>query len=81
MFETLQLRLKFKPMKVVLDIQDRKAAFVMNLLKRLPYVKAKALSPFQDKVLEDMKEAVEQMHLVRTGKLTARDAEDLFDEL
>ncbi|MCF0051382.1 hypothetical protein LXM25_15025 [Dyadobacter sp. LJ53] len=68
-------------MKVLLDIKDNKAAFVMSLLQRLPFVKAKPLSPFQSKVLEDMTEAVEQMHLVKTGKLSARDAEDLFDEL
>lgn len=81
MFETIRLRLKFSNMKVLLDIKDEKAAFVMGLLQRLPFVKARPLSPFQSKVVEDVKEAVEQMRLVKAGKLSARDAEDLFDEL
>ncbi|MCE7067538.1 hypothetical protein [Dyadobacter sp. CY326] len=68
-------------MKVLLDIKDNKAAFVMGLLQRLPFVKAKPLSAFQGKVLEDMKEAVEQIQLIKKGKLTAGDAEDLFNEL
>jgi hypothetical protein len=44
-------------MKVILDIQDNKAAFVIGLLQRLPFVKTKPLSPFQAKVLDDMKQA------------------------
>jgi hypothetical protein len=81
MFETIRLRPKFNDMKVLLDIKDHKAAFVMGLLQRLPYVRVKTLSPFQDKVLADVREAVEQMNLVKEGKLAARDAEDLFGEL
>ena len=33
------------------------------------------------KILGDLKRAVEEMHLVKNGKLIARNAEDLFDEL
>jgi hypothetical protein len=34
-------------MKVLLDIKDNKAGFVMELLKNLPFVKAKTLTPLQ----------------------------------
>ncbi|MCE7073584.1 MULTISPECIES: hypothetical protein [Dyadobacter] len=68
-------------MKVLLDIKDEKATFVMSLLQRLPFVKTRPLSPFQSNVIEDMKEAVEQLNLVKAGKMPARDAEDLFNEL
>ena len=81
MFETIRLRFNFKNMKVLLDINDNKAVFVMGLLQRLPYVKAKKLSAFQGKVLEDMKEAVEQIQLIKSENLSARDAEDVFNEL
>ncbi|MEO6281968.1 MAG: hypothetical protein ABIN80_20265 [Dyadobacter sp.] len=38
----------------------------------------KPLSPFQVKVLDDMKEAVGQMHQIKKGALQARDAEAIF---
>lgn len=68
-------------MKVLLDIKDTKAEFVMELLKSLPFVKTKPLTPYKATVLEGIKEAVEEMKLVKAGKLKARNAEDLFDEL
>lgn len=68
-------------MRVLLDIKDNKAPFVMELLKSFSFVKTKPLTPFKAKVLEDVKDAVEEMKLIKTGKLKARNAEDLFDEL
>jgi len=68
-------------MKVLLDIKDEKAHFVMELLQNFSFVKAKTLTPYKAKVLEDVKEAVEEMKLVKAGKLQARNPEDLFDEL
>ncbi|HZY40014.1 MAG TPA: hypothetical protein VFE53_25350 [Mucilaginibacter sp.] len=68
-------------MKVLLDIKDNKAHHLMEVLKGLSYVKAKELTPYKAKVLEDLKEAVEELNLIKSGKLKARNAEDLFDEL
>ena len=68
-------------MKVLLDMEDSKVPFVLELLKNLPFVKAKKLSPYKAKVLEDIREAVEEMNLIKAGKLEARDAEELFREL
>ena len=68
-------------MKVLLDIKDAKAPFVMELLQSLPFVKTKTLTPYKSKVLEDLKDAVEEMQLIKSGKLKARNAEDIFDEL
>lgn len=68
-------------MRVLLDIKDNKGPFVMELLKNLSFVKAKPLTPYKAKILEDVQEAVEEMNLIKTGKLKARKAEDLFDEL
>lgn len=68
-------------MKVLLDIKDTKAQFVMELLKSFSFVKAKTLTPYKANVLEGIKEAVDEMKLVKTGKLKARNAEDLFHEL
>ena len=68
-------------MKVLLDIKDAKAPFVMELLQSLSFVKAKQLSPYKAKILEDVREAVEEMKLIKAGKLKARNAEDLFHKL
>jgi len=68
-------------MKVLLEIKDSKAHHLIEVLKGLSYVKTKALTPYKAKVLEDVREAVEEMKLIDQGKLEARNAEDLFDEL
>jgi hypothetical protein len=68
-------------MKVLIDIKDSKAPFVMELLQSLSFVKAKPISPYKAKVIEDLKEAVEEMKLIKKGKLKARNAEDLINEL
>jgi len=68
-------------MKVLLDIKDNKAHHLIEVLKGLSYVKTQTLTPYKAKVLEDVKEAVEEMNLIKEGKLKARNAEDLFDEL
>jgi len=53
----------------------------MEILQKLPFVKAKPLSPYKAKVLKDVRVAVEEMQLIKEGKLATRDAEDLFGEL
>lgn len=68
-------------MKVLLDIKDTKAEFILELLKNFSFVKTKPLTPYKANVLEGIKEAVEEMKLVKAGKLKARNAEDLFNEL
>lgn len=68
-------------MKVLLDIKDDKADFVMELLSNLKFVKAEPLTPYKSKVLQDIKEGVDQVNQIKAGKLEARDAEDLIDEL
>jgi len=68
-------------MKFVLDVKENKAEALMAFLNDLPYVKAKPLTPYKAKVLEDLKEAVDEFNLVLAGKLEARDADDLLNEL
>lgn len=45
------------------------------LFKTLPF------SLYKNKVLKNLKEAVKEMHLIKEGKLIARDAHELFNEL
>nr|WP_068890473.1 hypothetical protein [Pedobacter panaciterrae] len=68
-------------MKVILDIKDSKAAFVMELSNSLSFVKAKPLSGENVVLIDEIKEAVEDLKLVRQGKLKVRPARDLINEL
>lgn len=69
-------------MKVLLDVQDSKAAFLMELLGNFRFVKkATPLTDAKSELMQDIREAVEELKLVRQGKLEALDAESLLDEL
>jgi hypothetical protein len=68
-------------MKVLLDIKDNKAAFIMELLNNFKFVKAKPLTPYKSEVLEGIKEAVEEMKLIKEGKLKGTPINDLLNEL
>ena len=68
-------------MKILLEIPDNKAAFFMEVLKSFSFVKAKPISPEKAQVLIELKEAVENLNLVKEGKLKARPAKELLHEL
>jgi hypothetical protein len=68
-------------MKVLLDIKDNKATHLLEVLKGLSYVKATPISDEKALLMEEMKEAVDNLTLVRQGKLKARPAKDLLNEL
>lgn len=53
----------------------------MEVLKGLSYVKATPLSNEKALLMKEIKEAVENLALVRQGKLKARSAKDLLNEL
>ena len=68
-------------MKVLLDIKDSKALHLLEVLKSLPYVKTKQLTEEKAQLMSEIREAVENLQLVREGKLKARPAKDLLNEL
>ncbi|MCS4433334.1 hypothetical protein [Aquiflexum gelatinilyticum] len=68
-------------MKVLLDIKDDKAKPLLEVLKGLSYVKATTISDEKALLMEEIKEAVEELKLVREGKLKGIPAKQLLDEL
>ena len=68
-------------MKVLLEIKDSKAPFFMEVLKNFTFVKAKPINEDQEQLIAEIKEAVENVKLVRKGKLKARPARELLNEL
>jgi hypothetical protein len=68
-------------MKVLLEFPDSKAESLMDVLKSIKYIKSKTLTDSKAQLLGEIKEAVDEMKLIRAGKKTARNAEDFLNEL
>ncbi len=68
-------------MKILLDIKDDKALSLLEVLKGLSFVKTKVLTDEKALLMSEIHEAVENLKLVKAGKLKARPAKDLLDEL
>ena len=68
-------------MKVILDIPDNKASFFLELLKNFSFIKAKTITPTKAELIEDIKQAVDNLNLVKQGKMQVRPAKDLLNEL
>ncbi|MGF7078531.1 hypothetical protein [Mucilaginibacter sp. UYCu711] len=72
---------KVKPMKVLLDIKDNKADFVMELLQSLSFVKTEAISASKARFLKELKQSIDEVNLAKEGKIKLRSADQLIDEL
>ncbi len=68
-------------MKVLLEIPDNKASSLMEILQSISYVKVKQLTDSKALLLKEIKDAVEEMKLIKSGKKDARNAEDFLNEL
>ena len=69
-------------MKVLVDIPDNKATFGLEVLRSLVFVKkANPISGEKALLIEEIKEAVEELNLIKSGKLDGISAKDLLNEL
>lgn len=68
-------------MRVLLDIKDNKALHLLEVLKSLPYVKTKTISEEKAILIEEIKQAVDELNLIKKGKLKGISAKELLDEL
>jgi len=68
-------------MKILLDIPDNKATSLLEVLRSISYVKAKTVSDSKAQLIFEIKEAVDEMKLIRTGKKKTRNAEEFLNEL
>ena len=62
-------------MKILLYIPDNKASSLMEVLNSLYSVNATVITNEKALLLTEIKDAVEEMKLIRTGKKKARNAE------
>lgn len=68
-------------MRVLLDIKDNKADFVMELLRSFSFVKAEPISPAKAKFFKELKASVEEVRLAKQGKIKLKTADELLNEL
>ena len=69
-------------MKILLDISDNKASFFMEVLKNFSFVrKATPITNAKADLMQDIREAVEELKLIREGKLKGIPAKDLLNDL
>lgn len=75
-------------MKLVIDVKDSKAKLLLDFLQTLTYVKVEGMitdrSDGPDEktaILANVKEAVDEIKLVKAGQLKGRDAMEFLNEL
>ncbi len=68
-------------MKLLVDVKDNEADFILELLNHFSFTSAKPISPAKAQLLEELHEAVENLNSVKQGKLKARPAKELLDEI
>ena len=68
-------------MKLILEIQDNKAQFFLELIKNFSFVKAKPITPEKALLMEEVKEAVDNLNMVKKGEIEAKPLNNLLDEL
>jgi hypothetical protein len=69
-------------MKILVDIQDTEADFAIKVLNSLSFVKkAKPMSKSSVDLMENLKDAAEQVRLHKQGKIKLKTAQELLSEL
>jgi len=71
-------------MKLLIEIEDTKAAAFIEMLKDYSFLKAKTLSAPDAELLEEIheiKKAFKHAGQIKSGELKTRPAEDLLNEL
>lgn len=68
-------------MKLLLDIKDNKADFILELLKNFSFVKTETISPQKAQFLKELKGSVEEVQLAKQGKIKLQSARDFLNEL
>ena len=68
-------------MKAVLEIKDSKASFVLELLNSFSFVKVRPITNEKALLLGEIREAVDTINLIKKGKVQARPAKELLNEI
>jgi hypothetical protein len=67
-------------MKVLLDIPEKKAASLLDVLRHISYVKATPITESKSKILMELREAVNEVKQIKAGKKESRTVRAFLDE-
>ncbi|GAA0542542.1 hypothetical protein [Chitinophaga japonensis] len=66
-------------MKILVEVKESKAGFLLELLKSLPFVrKAQQVKP---RAADGLREGLKEVKLHREGKLKLKNAREVFEDL
>lgn len=68
-------------MKILLEVNDNKASFLMEVLKNFSFVKTTQLTDAKAEFMKELKESIDQVKLAKKGKVKLKSGNDLLDEL
>lgn len=68
-------------MKLLLDVKDSKADFLMEVLKNFTFVKAQEITPSKAKMIKELSDAIEEVNKAKKGKIKLQSAKDFLNEL
>lgn len=68
-------------MKVILDVNENKADFVLELLNSLPFIKVVTVNKKKEKFLKDLQDSVDEVNLAIQGKVKLKSAQEILNEL
>ena len=68
-------------MKILLEVNDSKAAFIMGMLNNFKFVKATKLTESKSNFLQGLKESVDEVKLAKKGQLETTSLNDFLDEI
>jgi hypothetical protein len=74
-------RNKVTSMKILLDIKDDKAPFIIELLNNFKFVKTQPLTSDKAEAIEGLRHAIQQVNDDKRGKIRLKSARQLLDEL
>jgi len=68
-------------MKVILDIQDNRVPFFMELINSLDFVQVEDEGDSKEAIISNIKRGLEEVKLAKKGKLKTTPAKDFLTEL
>lgn len=68
-------------MKLLLEIKDNQAPFILDLLSRFSYVKIKTISPEKNRVISNLEKGIEEVNQAKEGKIKLKSVRDLLNDL
>jgi hypothetical protein len=68
-------------MQYLLEVDDNKDRFLMEILKHFRFVKTRPLSKANVQFINELQESIEQVKLAKQRKIKLSKAGDILDEL